>query len=655
VNGDGFSDVIIGASRYDNGEAGEGRAFVYHGGSNGLSTSPDWTAESNQIMAGFGGSVGTAGDVNGDGYADIVVGAAQYDSAQSYVGRVYVYHGSITGLSDSPDWTVDGDQPLASFGKPVGTAGDINGDGYPDVIVGAPYYDNGELEEGRVYVYHGGSTGLSASPVWTAEGNQVEAFFGTSVGSAGDVNGDGYADIIIGSKNYDNGETDEGRVYVYHGGVTGLSNSPDWTAESDQDEAYFGRSVGSAGDVNGDSFADVIIGAYNYSNGETGEGRCFVYHGALSGLSASPDWTAESDQVNAGFCGAAGTAGDVNGDGYADVIVGAPSYDDWEENEGRAFVYLGGAAGLTTDPDWTADSDQAGANFGYSVGTAGDVNGDGYADAIVGAYKYDSDETDDGRAYLYYGNGAGGRLVLARQNRVDGTLVHPWGLSDKADSYQVSMQATHPMGRGWVMLNVQVCPSDQPFLGGLCTGNISDWWTDTTTAEAGVLLTVTVTDLDPDMLYRWRARVRYAPQTVTPSGIGHPRQAASGPWRRLQGMAQEADLRTTYNPVPTLTNLSPSSITVGEPAFTLTIEGTNFVNNMSTVRWNGLDRTTTFISDTELQAEITAADIAATGEVSVTVFNSEPGGGISNALTFIVHDPIPGTGDELLFLPMVRR
>jgi len=166
---------------------------------------------------------------------------------------------------------------------------------------------------------------------------------------------------------------------------------------------------------------------------------------------------------------------------------------------------------------------------------------------------------------------------------------------------------------------------------------------------------VTVTDLDPDMLYRWRARVRYAPQTVTPSGIGHPRQAASGPWRRLQGMAQEADLRTTYNPVPTLTNLSPSSITVGEPAFTLTIEGTNFVNNMSTVRWNGLDRTTTFISDTELQAEITAADIAATGEVSVTVFNSEPGGGISNALTFIVHDPIPGTGDELLFLPMVRR
>src|SRR5206468_1844262 len=120
--------------------------------------------------------------------------------------------------------------------------------------------------------------------------------------------------------------------------------------------------------------------------------------GSASGLATSPAWTAESNQANAQFGSAVATAGDVNGDGYADVIVGASLFDNGETYEGRAFVYLGSASGLVTSPVWTAESDQAGALFGSSVATAGDVNGDGFSDVIVGASSYDNGQTNEGRA-----------------------------------------------------------------------------------------------------------------------------------------------------------------------------------------------------------------------------------------------------------------
>jgi hypothetical protein len=157
-----------------------------------------------------------------------------------------------------------------------------------------------------------------------------------------------------------------------------------WKAEGDQAYASFGASVGTAGDVNGDSYIDVVVGAYLYDNGQSNEGRAFVYSGSAGGLSATPDWTAESDQANASFGYSVGTAGDVNGDGYADVIVGAPDYDNGQNAEGRAFVYHGSATGLRRTADWTAESNRSLFFFGDSVGTAGDVNGDGYDDIIVG-------------------------------------------------------------------------------------------------------------------------------------------------------------------------------------------------------------------------------------------------------------------------------
>jgi len=407
ANGNGCADVIVGAYWYDNGQTNEGRAFVYYGSQAGLNTSPDWTAESDQAQAYFGWSVSTAGDVNGDGYADVIVGAHWYDNGQVNEGRAFVYQGSAAGLNTSPSWTAEGDQADAGFGSSVSTAGDVNNDGYDDVIVGANYYDNGQIDEGRAFVYYGSAAGPSLSPGWTAESNQNGALFGDSVDTAGDVNGDGYADVIVGAGNYDGDQMNEGRVFVYHGSATGLSTTANWIAEGDQVSAQFGRSVGTAGDINGDGYDDVIITALLYDNGQTDEGRVFAYYGSATGLSASPNWMAESNQVCPGFGVSAGTAGDVNGDGYDDVIVGAPGYDAGQTDEGQAFVYYGSAASPSSTANWTAESNQAGGGLGWSVGTAGDVDSDGYDDIIVGARYYDNGQANEGRALIYRGSAKG--------------------------------------------------------------------------------------------------------------------------------------------------------------------------------------------------------------------------------------------------------
>ena len=409
VNGDGFSDVVVGAYFYDNGQTDEGVVFVFHGSASGLSTSANTTLEDDQAGAYFGDSVATAGDVDGDGYSDVIVGAPHHDAGETDEGGAFVYSGSPTGVDEVAAWKVDIDQTNAYFGWQVAPAGDVNGDGYSDVVVSAPWFDNGQTDEGRVYVYHGGSTGLSESAAVTAESNQASAQFGFSVATAGDANGDGYSDVIVGANLYDNGQTDEGRASLFLGSSGGVSGSASWTAESDQASAHFGRAVATAGDVNGDGYSDAIVGAWNYDNGQTDEGRAYIYHGVTGsvGLGTSSAWTTESNQASAKYGISVATAGDVNGDGYADVVVGASLYDNGESDEGRAFVYLGSGSGASTTPVWSAESDQASALFGACVAPAGDVNGDGFGDLIVGAQSYDDGQTDEGAAFVYGGSASG--------------------------------------------------------------------------------------------------------------------------------------------------------------------------------------------------------------------------------------------------------
>jgi uncharacterized repeat protein (TIGR01451 family) len=363
------------------------------------------------------------------------------------------------------------------------------------------------------------------------------------VGTAGDVNGDGYADIIVGADWY---SLEIGRAYVYHGGAGGLSGTPALTLTGEAANSFFGSAVETAGDLNRDGFADVIIGAYGHNSNT---GRVYVYHGRLGGLSATPAVTLSGEAVGDYFGAAVGTAGDVNGDGYADVIVGAGGH---RSETGRVYLYYGGPGGLSVPAAYTFDGEAIRIGFGYAVGTAGDANGDGYADLIVGAPRYDS---YTGRAYVYQSNDTSGWYVLAQQARGDGSgmPVQPWGLSHNPEGFTVRLTATDPLVSGRVKLEVQTCLPGVPFGDASCVSHISTTWTDVTTATDDVTLTETISGLYGGVLYRWRARALYdAPLTIR------------GPWRRFQGQAQEADVRTNT----TATALSIGKHVAGAGGFT---------------------------------------------------------------------------------------
>ena len=172
------------------------------------------------------------------------------------------------GTPSNANTLLESNQAASLFGTRVAGAGDVNSDGYSDVIIGAYLYDNGQIDEGAAFLYYGSSLGTSTSFFVLLEANQAYASFGQSVSGAGDVNGDGYSDIIVGATNYDNGQTDEGVAVIYHGSSTGINTTAAAIVESNQVNASLGYSVSCAGDVNGDGYSDVIAGAYLYDNGQ---------------------------------------------------------------------------------------------------------------------------------------------------------------------------------------------------------------------------------------------------------------------------------------------------------------------------------------------------------------------------------------------------
>src|SRR5579871_156235 len=465
VNGDGVDDIIIGAPAYVQiasvsggtfNPVAVGAAFLYYGHKpGGPSTSPDEVMQPTTTAGAlFGFSVSTAGDVNGDGYADVVVGAPGDQASvkvalltlNAKLGRVYVFYGGPSGAFDgnvNTMPTVSATLQLSAsdltsnilnlssiigtvvnplYGFSVSSAGDVNGDGKADILVGAPaYIDLTTLNTtGRVDIFYGSSSGIATTPNRTIKGGLLNGLFGYCVSKAGDVNNDHYDDIIVGAP-ASLSVLSVGAAYIFHGGASGITATTAAAANKNLqtpgllNQTLFGYSVSNAGDVNGDGYADVIVGEplsleQTLSLQLVAIGKAHIYYGSSSGITTSGATDLSSPrspsilgtvQGNLLFGFSVSSAGDVNCDGLADVIVGEPGGTavslftgplgivNTNAVSGRAYVYYGSYTKPLTTPSWYLEDTQSSltvANLiGFSVSKAGDVNGDGKADVLIGA------------------------------------------------------------------------------------------------------------------------------------------------------------------------------------------------------------------------------------------------------------------------------
>ena len=482
INNDSIDDFAIGAPGIDhNGRDGSGSTYIVYGKANGFNSNinlGNLDASDGFRIAGANRSDGSgrsvsSGDVNDDGYNDIIIGASGADyNGRDGSGSTYVVFGKESGFSGTVDLSnivgngggvrLDGESINDWSGGSV-SSGDVNDDGYDDIIIGAHGADSNGRLSGSTYVVFGkadGANGLNGvinlSDIVASndrEGFRIEGYSGSGYSgsgysgvsvSSGDINDDGYDDVIIGAHYATpDGVIRSGATYVVFGKASAssdfnaivplseLDGSDGFRIEGESERDYSGQSVSSAGDINGDGYEDIIIGASSAdSNGNRISGSSYIVFGKEDGFNEVMELSdiargdgsdgfridGEGERDQSGF--SVSSAGDFNGDGYDDIIVGAVGADSngirtWTgTGSGSSYVVFGKARGFNGTMQLSdivasngrdglrLDGENAGDSSGGRVSSAGDVNHDGYDDIIIGAYGA---ERSTGYSYIIYG------------------------------------------------------------------------------------------------------------------------------------------------------------------------------------------------------------------------------------------------------------
>lgn len=423
INDDGFDDFVAGApgSNFESGVTyfDAGRAYIFYGGVNGITNSqvdtiyppaPDYSGQ-------FGWDVAGLGDVNGDEYGDVLVSAYYFWGGTGIVGRVYLYYGGPEGLSATPSWTYTCAQNGSGFAYKIGRAGDTNGDGYNDFLIGAPFFTMDSTNCGAAFLFYGSPTIPSGTPDFVFYPQASDAGFGFAFAGGMDVNNDGFDDFTISSP-VEGGEALNclGRIRNYHGSLAG----PVFVQSFLGDFEMSGTKVSNAGDFNGDGFADMIYSCSGFEgftgDCETGTEGSALFLGASAGLDTIPLWANDLYvEYEIGYGSCLFGDGDINLDGFDDYVTGVAGYDFPASNSGALFIYYGSPS-LDFDNDLVDSIDIfknkiISSTYQWEVATSFDLDLDnnGYNDVIVGSTSYPGGYGSAGGVafHLNFGPGVG--------------------------------------------------------------------------------------------------------------------------------------------------------------------------------------------------------------------------------------------------------